>query len=91
MDINSRDNVERMKFIKREIQRALQPYRATTEAAVIAGALAALLREAFDAYPEPVRSELLEGMTAFIQRRDLDQEAAESGHLLRRLLLRGRN
>jgi hypothetical protein len=56
------------------VRKLLAAYLENTEAAVIAGALAIIMRDLFDVYDPVTRVALMEGLMAFVQHRDIDKE-----------------
>lgn len=68
------EDVRRMHQIIGEVRKTLDTFRQNTEAAVIAGALTNIMRELVDSYPEPTKGALMEGMIAFLQHRDVEEE-----------------
>lgn len=77
------DDIRRLQQIRGEVAKFLQQFQQNTEGAVIAGALANIMREVLDAYPPATRDLLMEGMIAFLQHRDVEAErrAAELADL----------
>ena len=70
----TRDQLARMKTIRREIETLLRPYRENTEAAIAAGACLQIARTLFLLYPPNVREQLTTGAAAFIKGEHLDRE-----------------
>lgn len=78
-EIAKPEHVERMKFIRSEIERAVLPYRENTEAAIVAGAAVQVARTLIELYPPNRRAQLVEAMVAFLKREDLDAPEPGSG------------
>jgi len=72
------EDIRRLRQVLEEVRKTVEQFRANTEAAVIAGALANLMRELVDAYPPVTRDALMEGMIAFLQHRDVDAERRQA-------------
>lgn len=62
----SAENLKRMKFVQREITRAILPYRENTEAALVILALVGAVKILLDLYNPNARAELVEVVVAFL-------------------------
>lgn len=78
-DITSVEDLDRMRFIKGEIERSVLPYRDNTEAALVIGALLQVAKTLLVLYPHETQKLLLTAMVPFLtgERVDLEDELRE--------------
>lgn len=74
-----REDLDRMKYIREQIEKAVLPYRHNTEAALVCGALFQVARTLLLLYPEATREDLLKGAIAFLKGEDLDAPDVPGG------------
>lgn len=73
-DLNSPENVEAMKFIRKEIEKVILPYRERIEAAIVAGACVQVATILLNLYRGERREQLIEGAVMLLEGYAGDQE-----------------